>query len=84
MLVPILTHILGCLAAHLTLTVALPQQTFRTGTHHSLPPGLDLLQTSIQEIQSFMANGTLSSVQLVQAYLGERDATQSSDCPCEC
>ncbi|WVQ97353.1 hypothetical protein IAU59_004464 [Kwoniella sp. CBS 9459] len=44
----------------------------------ALPAGLDLLQTSISELQAFLNNGSLTSVQLVQAYLGniERDNAQ--------
>ncbi|WVF70571.1 hypothetical protein IAT40_005363 [Kwoniella sp. CBS 6097] len=44
----------------------------------ALPVGLDLLQTSISELQTFLNNGSLTSVQLVQAYLNniERDNIQ--------
>jgi hypothetical protein len=34
-----------------------------------LPTGLDLLQTSIEEIGIFLNNGSLTSVDLVKAYL---------------
>ena len=35
----------------------------------TLPTGLDLLQTSTEEIGTFLKNGSLSSVDLVKAYL---------------
>jgi hypothetical protein len=37
----------------------------------ALPAGLNLLQTSIEELASFMRNGSLTSVALVRAYLCE-------------
>lgn len=52
----------------LLLTTALARQvTF----HSSLPPDLNLLQTSITDLQAYLGNGSLTSEILVQAYLGK-------------
>ncbi|WVF70570.1 hypothetical protein IAT40_005362 [Kwoniella sp. CBS 6097] len=44
----------------------------------ALPPELNLLSTSVPELQAFLNNGSLTSVQLVRAYLTniERDNVQ--------
>jgi hypothetical protein len=68
----------AALTSHLTLGAALipgsihhPQTPFNPGPPPPLPAGLDLLQTSIGQLNSFLNNGSLTSVQLVKAYLGE-------------
>ena len=38
---------------------------------HALPPGLNLLNTSISELVGLLDNGTLSSEALVASYLSE-------------
>ena len=43
--------------------------------HTSLPPSLDLLQTSISDLGAFLANNTLTSVDLVEAYLGKSESS---------
>jgi hypothetical protein len=79
----------AALTAHLALGAALIPRSVPGSKHDtqtpfpggpmpsSLPAGLDLLQTSIRQLGSFLNNGSVTSVQLVQAYLGETAVSAS-------
>lgn len=54
--------------AHQDLTTASPPANMMP---HALPPGLNLLNTSISELVGLLDNGTLSSESLVASYLSE-------------
>ena len=47
--------------------------------HTSLPSSLDLTQTSISNLSAFLKNGTFTSVDLVEAYLGGFDVIWRDD-----
>lgn len=73
----------AALTAHLAIGATLIPQSVPEWKHDtqtpfpggpppsSLPSGLDLLQTSIRQLGLFLDNGSVTSVQLVRAYLGE-------------